>query len=200
MKSTRPLQLAAIALTSAVIGNSAQAAFHVWEILELYTNLDGSVQFIEFFSTSGSQQFVGGQQIQVVQQGTGSTHTFTVPTNLPGDSANKRFLIATANITLFGGPTPDYVIPAGTLAAGTAFLYANGGSINFFGANSGPYTALPTDGVMSRTFIGGGNAVNSPTNFAGQTGTLIPEPATAGFIAFGALALSGMAFSRRRRA
>jgi len=53
------------------------------------------------------------------------------------------------------------------------FLFSGGGSISFFGANSGPYTALPTDGTMARLFIGGGNVVNNPENFAGQIGKVV---------------------------
>ena len=55
----------------------------------------------------------------------------------------------------------------------TGFLFSGGGSISFFGANSGPYMALPTDGTMARSFTGGNNVVNNPENFAGQTGKVV---------------------------
>lgn len=149
----------ALALLTA---SPAQAAFHLWEIREVYTDASGTNQFIEFFSPFGGQQFVGGQSITVSSGGT--NHVFTIPTHLPGDSGNKAFIVGTLSITNFGAPKPDYIIP-------NNFVFPGGGNLNFF-VGSGPYTALPTDGVLSRTWVGGGNAVNSPRNFAGQSGTI----------------------------
>jgi hypothetical protein len=140
----------------------ARAAFHFWEIREVYTDASGTNQFIEFFSSPGSQQFVGGQVIRVTS--TTGTNTFTIPSHLPGDSAGKSFIVGTLSITNFGAPKPDYIIP-------NNFVFPGGGNLTFF-IGSGPYTALPTDGSLSRTWVGGGNAVNSPRNFAGQTGTI----------------------------
>lgn len=142
--------------------SSSQAAFHLWSIREVYSDASGTNQFIEFFTSSGNQQFVGGQQIRVTSPT--ATNTFTLPSNLPSDSAGKAFLIGTASITGFGAPARDFTIS-------NNFLFTGGGTITFFGANSGPYTALPTDGVNSRTWTGG-NAVNSPQNFAGQIGNI----------------------------
>lgn len=141
----------------------ANAAFHLWNIREVYTDASGTLQFIEFFSSFGNQQFVNGQQIRITSP-TG-TNTFTISGNLPADSANRAFLIGTAGITNFGAPRPDYVIPSN-------FIFPAGGTITFFGANSGAYTALPTDGSLSRTW-GAGNAVNSPQNFNNQSGTIV---------------------------
>ena len=140
----------------------AHAAFHLWNIREVYTDASGTRQFIEFFTASGSQQFVGGQQVQVSDGVT--THSITLSSNLPSYAGSKTFLLATAAAQTSGAPAANYTIPAN-------FLFAGGGTINFFGANSGPYAALPTDGILSRTW-GGGNAANSPQNFAGQTGAI----------------------------
>jgi hypothetical protein len=168
----------------------ASAAFHLWNLAEIYTNSSGTLQFIELFTTSGSQQFVVNQQISVTNLAGTMTNTFTIPTNLPGNSANKSFLLGTAGIQAAGAPIPDYIIP-------NNFLFAAGGTINFFGANSGAYTALPTDGTLSRTWAGG-NAVNTPTNFAGQAGTIVvPEPATVMGVTFAVMGLT--ACLRRRR-
>lgn len=147
--------------------SNTQAAFHLWNIREIYSNNSGTLQFIEMFTASSSQQFVGGQQIQVTSGAT--THIFTLPQNLPGDTLNHAMLFGTAGLQAAGAPTPNFIIPDG-------FLFTGGGTITFFGANGGAYTALPTDGVNSRTW-GGGNAVNSPQNFAGQVGFVnVPEP------------------------
>lgn len=160
---------AAVFAASMAFAPRAQAAFHFWALQEIYSNNDGTLQFIELSTTFSNQQFVNGQQISVSNVGNTLTNMFTIPTNLPGDSANRTFILATAAVQSFGGPVPDYIIPNG-------FLFTAGGSVAFFGTNSGPYTALPTDGTMSRIWAGGNNLVNSPRNFAGTTGTVVPVP------------------------
>src|SRR5438093_196696 len=55
----------AAALAIVIPSAPARAAFHLWNIREIYTDSSGTYQFIEFFTSSGSQQFVGGQYITV---------------------------------------------------------------------------------------------------------------------------------------
>ena len=182
---------AAVGVATAMMATPAPAAFHLWNIREVYSDASGNLQFIEFFTTDFSQQFVGGQQIVVRNIGNTQTHTFTLPSNLPGETANHAFLIGTAGIQAAGAPQPNFVVP-------NNFLFSAGGSILFFGANGGSYTALPTDGVQSRVW-GDGNAVNSPQNFAGQVGlVVVPEPST--WALFGVSALGLCWFVRRRSA
>ena len=142
----------------------AQGAFHLWQIREVYTDTCGTNQFVELFCPASGQTFLNGQQIHVTSGGT--THTMTLTANLGTDSLNHALLIGTASITNNGSPKPDYVIPEN-------FIFPSGGTISFFGANSGAYTALPTDGVNSRTW-GGGNASNTPQNFGAQVGFITP--------------------------
>ena len=173
-------------LATLLSGGSANAAFHLWNLREIYTDSSGQYQFIELFTSSSSQQFVGGQQLTVTPTGGGTPHTFTIPSNLPGDTFNHAMLLATSSLQGAGAPAPNYVIPNG-------FLFAGGGTVNFFGANSGTYTALPTDGVLSRTW-GDGNAANTPQNFAGQIGSVVvPEPSVVAL-----LVVTGIGFALRR--
>jgi hypothetical protein len=172
----------------------AQAAFHLWAIREVYTDSSGNLQFIELFDSSGSQNFVNGMQIQVSNVGNTQTHTFIIPGSpLSGNTLNHALLFGTSGLQAAGGPAPDYTIP-------NNFLFAAGGSISFFGANSGAYTALPTDGSLSRTW-GGGNAVNSPQNYSDQSGVVVvPEPTSLSLIGLTGWSLwCGFRSSRRRQ-
>ncbi len=177
----RLVRCAAFGAAATLIATQAQAAFHLWNIREIYTDASGSLQFIELFCPFSGQTVVGGRQIDVVFGGT--THTFMLPAgNLTSDTLNHTLLFGTAGLQAAGGPAPNYTLP-------NNFLFSGGGTINFFGANSGVYTALPTDGNLSRTWAAG-NAVNSPQNFAGQIGLVaVPEPSTLALFATGALGL-----------
>ncbi len=146
---------------------SAQAAFHLWQISEIYSNADGSVQFIELVTQSPGQQFIQGHGI-TSQQG-GTTNTFSFLTNLPGDTPGKSFLIGTQGFAALNIVAPDYIVPNG-------FLFTTNGTVTFAeGVDTVSYASLPTTGGLSIN-KSGATAVNSPKNFAGQTGSV---PATA---------------------
>src|SRR5690242_5066606 len=104
--------LSAVFLVCIAIASApASASFHLFSMSELYSNGDGSVQFLEITALTGAQQFVAGHTLRV-QQG-GSTHSFTFPSNLPGDTSGKVMLIATQGFADLGIVTPDYVVPNG---------------------------------------------------------------------------------------
>ncbi len=189
---TRALALIA---SAAFLTPNAHAGFHLWALSELYTNADGSVQFLEFTTTFGSQQFVAGQQVQLQMISPASVlNTFTIPTNLPSDSTNKKFLIGTANLQALYGVTPDFVITANFLAVAGGF---SNKTISFFGTNSLlSLTNLPLNGTQSLNYpTGTVNSTVTATNFAGVNSSPIPEPVTASLVGLGVLALL-----RRRRA
>jgi uncharacterized repeat protein (TIGR01451 family) len=83
-------------------------------------------------------------------------------------TANRTFLVATPGFgSLSGGVTPDYTIS-------TNFIFTASGRLNF-GPNFDIFTynagQLPLDGInsLNRNFATG---VNSPQNFADQTGSV----------------------------
>jgi hypothetical protein len=191
------LSWVAVFCVATMITSPARAAFHLWSLNELYTNSSGTLQFIELTDpTFGGNQFVNASTMSVSNIGNTMTNMFTFTHNLPNNtmpinSLNHKFLIGTAGIQAAGGPAPDFIVPDG-------FLFQAGGSISYFNA-SGSYTALPTDGTMSRIWGGStNNAVNSPTNFAGQTGVVMaaPEPAS---MVLATLAFGSMFCASRRR-
>jgi len=160
---------------------SAQAAFHLWQITQLYSNASGSLQFVEMQDVFGNQNFVNGQSINVTN---GTTNTFTIPGNpLPGSTLNHYLLFGTAGIEAAGGPAPDYILP-------NNFLFTNGGIVSYFSQidphNNTAYPMLPNNGLSSYNWQTGSTIVTniahnySYTGGPGGSGTVngVPEPST----------------------
>ncbi|MCO6434098.1 calcium-binding protein [Nitrosomonas nitrosa] len=140
-------------------------AFHLYRINELYSDVTGTIQFIEMSVGSfNGESFWINQTISVTQGGT--THAFRFPSNLPNTfTANTTVLIATQGFANLGIVTPDFIVPDG-------FLFTNGGAtVNFAGVDQITYSSLPLDGIHSIN-RSGDIIVNSPKNFAGVTGTI----------------------------
>ena len=148
----------------------AQAVFHLWGMVELHTNADGSVQFLELAAFQGTQQFVSGHTL-VVTSASG-TRRFTFPRDLPGDTSGRTMLIGTEGFAALGIVTPDFVVPNG-------FFSTTAGTINFAeGSDVWQHPAPPTDGTLS-LFRDASTGRNAPRNFAGATGSVTPAPAPA---------------------
>jgi len=160
--------LRAFAVLLALAAAPAQASFHLWSMNELYSNADGTVQFLELTALAGGQQFIAGHTL--TSSSGGNTNTYTFSSNLPGDTSGRRMLVATQGFAALGIVTPDYVVP-------NNFFFRNGGTLNFAsGVDTWNHPALPTNNKsLDRS---GAAIVNSPTNFAGQTGR-VPAPSLA---------------------
>ncbi len=146
-------------------------SFHLYRINELYSNSDGSIQFIEMsVGDFNAESFWNNQSISVTQGS--ATNTFSFPADLPNTStANTSVLIATQGFANLGVATPDFIIPDG-------FLFTNGSAtVNFADVDAVTYNALPLDGTNSID-RDGAIAVNSPKNFAGEAGTIVGEAGT----------------------
>jgi hypothetical protein len=173
----------------------ALAGHHLWDFTELYSNADGSVQYVELFTAENDEQNLGAFTI------TSDGHTFNFVTNLStAATANTWVLVATSNFaSLPGAVTPDYILPQGN------FFPTGGGSINYAGVDVWNFGAVPTDGenALQRN---GSSAPNSPTNFAGQTGHVnlgadVPILPTWGIVLLtGGLLLAASGLLRRREA
>lgn len=155
-------------LASLVASGAAHASFHLWAIDQVYSDASGNVQYIRFNALAGGQQFLSNHNI--VSSRTGSTpKTYAFTTDLPSDSAGKKFLIATPGFAALNIVTPDYIVPNG-------FLFTPGGTINFAGgADTVTYTSLPTTGNQARA-RDGSVVTATPTNFAGQSGQVNVAP------------------------
>ena len=169
--------LASIAATLLLAGGVARAEYHTFQIEQIFSNADGTVQFVvmhEMFSQNGENFWMGNSMVS--GQGM-SSQTFTFNKNLPGGTpsygygmgtpsptANKRVLIATQGFAALGIVTPDFVVPNG-------FIPIGGGTLNYASVDSVTFAALPTDGVTAID-RNGTRIQNLATNFGGQSASV----------------------------
>lgn len=171
----RALLSTLLSLFVALVAPAAWATFHTYQIDQLFSNVDGTVQFIVLREVAGAngQNLLGGRALTSTSGG--GTTTYTFPNDLPGGmdtgygmspapTAFTRVLIATQGFAALNLVKPDYVVPNG-------FLPLTNATINYAGVDQVSYTALPTDGVtaIKRT---GAMQPNLATNYAGESASV----------------------------
>ncbi len=165
------LAAAGISLVAADRGNAAQ---HLWEISQIYSNADGTVQYIELFNPSNNEHIVGGFDVFTYRDGGDDEQTFRFPSNLPSSStANRYMLLATGPIE---GVEPDYTIPENFVPiefeeTGTFDMEDMAWMSPY---NVLTYDSIPTDGFRSLDRDGDIREPATVTNFAGDTAELSP--------------------------
>lgn len=145
---------------------------HLWIVNELFSNADGTVQFVELWECCGSSietQMAGKDVFS-------DASSFTFPANLTGDTAYRFLLLGTAGYAALSGvPAPDYVIPDG-------FFSAQGDTVRWHIYPNATVSfdpgAFPLGSLHSLNHDGT-TGINSPTNYAGETGmvNLVSAPA-----------------------
>jgi len=192
----------ALAILLVLRAASADAASHLWRFSEFYSSPDRSVQFIEMQEIGGSQNETNIDQHWYATNGYNQNHSALLGSDLPFGTAFKKFLVGTQSYAALPGvPAPDYVLPDG-------FLDPSGDTVVwwFYQTMTIPPGLMPSDGRLSISvddpaeptdFIVG---ENSPTNFAGATGTVVlPErvPSLSGrALGLAALLVVGVAWPR----
>jgi len=171
MINTPEQWVAGIAL--ALVATSATASFHSFAIEQIYSNADGTVQFVvmhEAFGANGEGSWAGQTLTSAAASGNKS---FMFPSNLPSQTtAGRRVLIATQGFAALGLVTSDFTIPNGFIPMAGTVTYASG-------VDHVTYVALPTDGTNAIDH--GGNPIqNVATNFAGASASVQAAPATPG--------------------
>ena len=95
--NVRLLLVAASAIASLSF-TSAHAAFHLFRIDQIYSNADGSVQYVVMREATGTngENFWSGLSLRTTNAA-GVAKNFQIPSNLPSSStASRSVLIATA--------------------------------------------------------------------------------------------------------
>ncbi len=151
--------------------SSAWATFDTYDVNEIFSNSDGKIQFVELLENNNPP--ANGQNRFTGKALKSDATTFVFLTNLISTAtADTNVLIATAGFAaLPGAPTPDYIIPDGFVAVGGDTIRYCSNPTCCLPVDSLSFASLPTDGVTSLGLLGV-TAVNSPTNFAGESGSV----------------------------
>ena len=163
------LSASVAALAALLAAGGARASFHTFAIESIYSNADGTVQFVVLRETQGfpGENLWSGHSFTSTHAG--ATKTFPFATNLPSNqTGHKAVLLASQGFAALNLIAPDYVLPNG-------FLATDGGTLNYAGVDTVTYGPLPTDGASAITRTGAG-APNVATNFAGATAVVPPLP------------------------
>lgn len=173
--------LSLLMLAAALCALPAHAAFHLFRIDQVYSNADGSVQYVVLRESTGSNFENFWKDNDVFLEATSAAagvQRFPFPANLPSTAtASKSVLVATSGFAALGLVAPDFTIPNG-------FVPRAGGSLRYANAASNVDTVtlppLPADGATAIDH-NGANVAATPTNFAGATAmlTATPPPPTA---------------------
>lgn len=174
MKTTKLIGALGIIALILAAGPGAVAGSHTWEVWEVFSNADGTVQFIELKEFNGDVAEWALHLHMVTSNPSGRSSGSL--TDVTGNTAFKFWLLGTAAFAaLPGAPTPDFIIPSGFISVATdSRVDYSGTPLNY----SASWTAgtLPTDGIHSYTKTATHSAlsvaVNSPTNYAGVTGSI----------------------------
>ena len=99
LRNTLSVSVLAVASAPAIAGS------HTWDVWEVFSNADGTVQFIELHEANGGSQETGLGGHNIVASPTGTI--YTILNNVSAPTTNKFYLLATAAFAaLPGAPTP----------------------------------------------------------------------------------------------
>ncbi|HAK52584.1 MAG TPA: hypothetical protein DCM54_11890 [Gammaproteobacteria bacterium] len=140
----------------------AVAAHHSWQIVEVFSNADGTLQFIEWKTDAANHNSLSCCDMVATNTSTGDTQLFRL-TNISGSQTDDYYLFATSGFAEVYGIVPDQIIPDG-------FLTTTAGSVRY--NNTLSWSSLPTDGVNSYP-AGGVTDAATPTSFIDATTTIV---------------------------
>ena len=180
--------------------NADPAQYESILVNEVFTNADGTLQFVELIAIAAGQTDLPPTHVESLNHNATDTNmVFDFTATMPQLGNGETVLLATSGVATALGFQPDKIIPNGS-------IFFTGGRVifdrdvglpidavaygNYTGDNTGygtPAGALPTDGNQSLTRIhwstsGKNNsadfvyAVNTPTRNDGRTGTLQGVP------------------------
>lgn len=158
--------VASLAIVAATTG-TAMGGSHLWRFNEIFSNHDGTVMFIEMEECCGAANETNLANKDISSVGTATSFLFPANLSCSNCTANQKMLLATQGFAdLPGAPTPDFIISEDFFnVAGDTLTYWN------YSAAVWSFGVVPTCGQLSLN-QDGSTGVNSPTNLAGETGSI----------------------------
>jgi hypothetical protein len=173
----------AMLLSLGVAKPPANASVHLWHVKEVFSNADGSVQFVEMFDSFAGEVFTAGAKLR--SNSDGVIKEFTFPSNLVNNTPG-HMLIATSGFgALTGGVAPTFTFNQSSTALTLPFFNPNATNISFeftgsFDTMTLTGASLPKDGIRSLTDANASgfpnptsnnsSGVNTPTNLLNASG------------------------------
>jgi len=183
-----------LGLASLAFAAQANAGSHLWRFSEFYSSPDKRIQFIEMQEIGGSDNETRIEDHWYATNSFNQDHTQLLGSQLPFGTADKQFLVGSESYAALPGvPAPDYVLPDGVIEPeGDTIVWW------FYQTLTIPAATMPSDGTDSLHLVdpedpglGFVTGPNSPTNFAGETGTVVlPSPQPVGLPATSAWGLA----------
>ena len=118
-----------------------------FKITQVYSNLDGSLQFVELTEMAGrdGQHRFAGLTLSVTHDRV--TRTYTFPHDLPSEqTAHTSITVATSRLPVDTGVAWVCCYASTFVSLPARFLAVRGATIDFAGVDRVTYAALPTDG------------------------------------------------------
>lgn len=164
-------------IAMSAFASPAMSGSHLWRFSEFYSSPDHSIQFIEMAENFGSNSEVGIGGHWFETDSYNADHSEILGADLIPPTGYKKFLVGTESYAALPDvPAPDYIVPDGIInPSGDTIVWW------FYQTIAIPPGVMPSDGVLSITVddplipsytVG----VNSPTNFAGETGSVDLSP------------------------
>ena len=156
--------------------SAAHAGHHQWIISEVFSNDDGTIQFVELLGTANGEGSVVNFTIDTSPAGTSGSIVTAASLAGPAIGAanlGQYYLVGTAGFAAAAlaqsAPAPDATLPDN-------FLELAVDTVRYAGISGTDlsYTAggLPTDGIDSLDTESPGGTVNTPQNASGATGSI----------------------------
>jgi len=148
----RPFQLLQRLAVIVALASSTASAQSTFRISQVFSNLDGSVQYGSLTESAGldNQGIFKGLSLTITHAGVAKQFTF--PDNLATfKTAHLTIVVAATPDVTFGPRISDnngnFVVPStADFVAPARFVAADGGTIDFAGFDQVSYPALPADG------------------------------------------------------
>ena len=170
MRTLHSLGISLFIFTALMLSSTFLSAdHHGWQVVEAFSNEDGTLQFIELQTNDNGHNGVNCCALVTGVSATGVDTSYNFDRRLPGSQTGDSLLLATLGFESTFGITADFIIPDGFLTTAAGDVFYN---------TTLTWPELPVD-VESSYNVGNIVAAATPRNLAGDTVTVIAPDVSA---------------------